>query len=596
MQSPESKSDKTAPKRLSISQIVHLVRERSFNEYTYTIFLAVTIGLLGGLGSVLFRYLILFFQYFFYGKGDMLSSASQLSWYYKILIPAIGGLIVGPIVYFFAREAGGHGVPEVMENVALKGGKIRPRVVIVKSLASAICLGSGGSAGREGPIVQIGSAIGSTLGQYFRVSSYTLKTMVGCGAAAGIAGTFNAPIAGVMFSLEVILGDFGASTFAPIVLSAVTATVITRAVLGDVPAFIVPEYELVSFYEIPFYTVLGIAVGLLALLFIFLLYRMEDGFEKIGIPAYLKAAIGGLLLGSIGILFPHVFGNGYEAIDMSLLGQLSWYLLLSLIFVKMLATSLTLGSGGSGGIFAPSLFMGGMAGGVMGKIAHGLFPTLTASPGAYSLVGMGAMVAAATHAPITAIIILFELTNDYKIILPIMTASVVATLTATLLQKESIYTLKLVRRGIDIKAGKETNILNSLLVKNAMNKKVEVIREDMPFKKLVQFVPNSKYTNFPIVDAKGKLTGIISLQDFREVIFEEHLEDLIVAKELATAEVITVTPDQNLNDALAKIGYRNIEQLPVVDKKDPRKIVGMLSRRDIISAYNKALLEKELKQ
>ena len=255
MQSPESKSDKTAPKRLSISRIVHLVRERSFNEYTYTIFLAVTIGLLGGLGSVLFRYLILFFQYFFYGKGDMLSSASQLSWYYKILIPAIGGLIVGPIVYFFAREAGGHGVPEVMENVALKGGKIRPRVVIVKSLASAICLGSGGSAGREGPIVQIGSAIGSTLGQYFRVSSYTLKTMVGCGAAAGIAGTFNAPIAGVMFSLEVILGDFGASTFAPIVLSAVTATVITRAVLGDVPAFIVPEYELVSFYEIPFYTI-----------------------------------------------------------------------------------------------------------------------------------------------------------------------------------------------------------------------------------------------------------------------------------------------------------------------------------------------------
>ena len=301
-------------------------------------------------------------------------------------------------------------------------------------------------------------------------------------------------------------------------------------------------------------------------------------------------------MGSIGILFPHVFGNGYEAIDMSLLGQLSWYLLLALIFVKMLATSLTLGSGGSGGIFAPSLFMGGMAGGVMGKIAHGLFPTLTASPGAYSLVGMGAMVAAATHAPITAIIILFELTNDYKIILPIMTASVVATLTATLLQKESIYTLKLVRRGIDIRAGKETNILNSLLVKNAMNKKVEVIREDMPFKELVQFVPNSKYTNFPIVDAKGKLTGIISLQDFREVIFEEHLEDLIVAKELATAEVITVTSDQNLGDALAKIGYRNIEQLPVVDKKDPRKIVGMLSRRDIISAYNKALLEKELKQ
>jgi CIC family chloride channel protein len=209
---------------------------------------------------------------------------------------------------------------------------------------------------------------------------------------------------------------------------------------------------------------------------------------------------------------------------------------------------------------------------------------------------MGAMVAGATHAPITAIIILFELTNDYKIILPIMTASVVATLTATLLQKESIYTLKLVRRGINIRSGKEMHIMESLLVKDAMTKKVEVIRENMPFKELIQFVPNSKYTNFPIVDAEGKLSGIISLQDFREVIFENHLEDLIVAKELATADVITITPDQNLSEALTKIGFRNIEQLPVVNKKDPRKIVGMLSRRDIISAYNKALLDKDLKQ
>lgn len=596
MQPPESKPDKTIPEPPFISRIIDSVRELSFNEYTYTILLSVAIGLLAGFGAVLFRDLILLFQSFFYGKGDILSLARALPWYSKIFIPAIGGLIVGPLVYFFAKEAKGHGVPEVMEAVALRGGKIRPRVVIVKSLASAICLGSGGAVGREGPIVQIGAAIGSTLGQYFKVSSFTLRTMVGCGAAAGIAATFNAPIAGVMFSLEVILGDFGASTFAPIVLSAVTATIVSRAVLGDFPAFIVPKYELVSFYEIPFYTILGIVAGLLSLLFMFLLYRMEDGFEKIGIPVYLKAAIGGLLLGIIGIFFPHVFGNGYETIDLSLLGQISWYVLFMLIFIKMLATSLTLGSGGSGGIFAPSLFMGAMAGGVLGKIVHGLFPSITASPGAYSLVGMGAMVAAVTHAPITAIIILFELTNDYKIILPIMTASVVATLTATLLKKESIYTLKLIRRGVNIRSGKEIHIMKSLYVKDAMNIKVEVIKEDMPFKELVQFVPNSKYTNFPIVDAKGKLSGIISLQDFREVIFEEHLEDLIVAKELATIEVITVTPDQNLSEALTKIGFRNIEQLPVVDDKDPRKIVGMLSRRDIISAYNKALLDKDLKQ
>ena len=395
MEPSKSKPDKIVPELSIITRVVDKLRELSLNEYTYTILFSIAIGLLGGFGAVLFRYLILFFQYFFYGEGDILSLASSLPWYSKVLIPAIGGLIVGPLVYFFAREAGGHGVPEVMETVALKGGKIRPRVVLVKSFASAICLGSGGSVGREGPIVQIGSAIGSTLGQYFRVSSFTLKTMVGCGAAAGISATFNAPIAGVLFSLEVILGDFGASTFAPIVLSAVTATIISRAVLGDFPAFIVPKYELVSFYEIPIYTLLGVIVGLLSLLFIFLLYRMEDGFEKMGFPPYLKAALGGLLLGIIGIFFPHVFGNGYESIDLSLLGQISWYLLFMLIFVKMLATSLTLGSGGSGGVFAPSLFIGAMAGGVLGKIVHGLFPSITASSGAYSLVGMGAMVAGA---------------------------------------------------------------------------------------------------------------------------------------------------------------------------------------------------------
>lgn len=595
MQSPESKSDKTIPDNF-ISRIVKSLRELSLNEYTYTILLSVAIGLLGGFGTVLFRYLILFFQHLFYGKGDMLSLVSALPWYYIILTPAIGGLLVGPLVYYFPREAKGDGVPEVMEAVALKGGKIKARVVVLRSLTSAICLGSGGAVGREGPIVQIGAAIGSTLGQYFKVSSDVLKTMVGCGAAAGIAAAFNAPIAGVMFALEIILGDFGVSTFAPVVLSAVTATIVSRAVFGNYPAFIAPKYELVSFYEVSFYTVLGIIIGLLALLFIFILSRMEDGFEGIGIPVYLKTVIGGLLLGSIGIFFPHVFGNGYETIDMSLLGQVSWYLLLALLFMKMLATSLTLGSGSSGGLFAPSLFMGAMAGGVLGKAVNWLFPTLTASPGAYSLVGMGAMIAGVTHAPITAIILLFELTNDYKIILPIMITSVVAALTATLLQKESIYTIKLAKKGINIRSGRETHMMKSVLVKDAMNKKVEVIREDMPFKELIQFVPNSRHTNFPVVDAEGKLSGIISLQDFREVIFEENLEDLIVVKELATAEVITVTPDQNLSDALTKIGFRNIEQLPVVDEEDPRKIVGMLSRRDIITAYNKALLEKKLKQ
>ena len=569
--------------------------ELKTNEHTIMAVLAFVVGLAGGFGAVGFRYLIDFFQNLAYGSSEeLLNVVLALPWYLKVWVPAAGGLVVGPLVYFFAREAKGHGVPEVMEAVALKGGVIRKRVVFVKILASAICISTGGSVGREGPIVQIGSAIGSTLGQMLKVSQDRMRTLVGCGAAAGIAATFNAPIAGAMFALEVVLGEFGLATFSPIVISSVVATAVSRAFLGDIPAFIVPAYELVSVWEFPMYLVLGIFCAVVGVAFTKVLYLGEDLFDDLKFPEYLKAIIGGMILGAGGLFFPQVLGVGYGAIDLALMQKLAWWLLLVLSVVKILATSITIGSGGSGGIFAPSLFLGVMAGGFFGAVVHQLFPTVTASPGAYSIVGMGAVVSATTHGPLSAILILFEMTGNYKIILPLMLSCIVATIFAGQLMKDSIYTLKLSRRGIDIREGKEVNVLKSMFVKDVMNRDVETIAEGSAWVEMTDKISKSKFNSFPVLNGENKLSGILSFNDYHEAIFDEDLKHLVVAKDLASENVMTVSVDDNLYAALEKISRKDFSTMPVVSPDDPAELVGIVTRRDIIGAYEKAVLKKSL--
>ena len=569
--------------------------ELTTNEHNIMAVLAVVVGLAGGFGAVGFRYLINFFQNLAYGSSEeLLNVVLALPWFLKVWVPAAGGLVVGPLVYFFAREAKGHGVPEVMEAVALKGGVIRKRVVFVKILASAISISTGGSVGREGPIVQIGSAIGSALGQMLKVSQDRMRTLVGCGAAAGIAATFNAPIAGAMFALEVILGEFGLATFSPIVISSVVSTAVSRAFLGDIPAFIVPTYELVSVWEFPLYLVLGIFCAVVGVIFTKVLYRVEDLFDDFKFPEYLKAIVGGVILGAGGLFFPQVLGVGYGAIDLALMQELAWWLFLVLVVVKILATSITIGSGGSGGIFAPSLFMGVMAGGFFGAVVHHLFPTLTASPGAYSIVGMGAVVSATTHGPLAAILILFEMTGNYKIILPLMLSCIVATIFAGQLMKESIYTLKLIRRGIDIREGKEVNVLRSMFVRDVMNRDVETIAEGSALAEMTDKISKSKYNSFPVLDAENKLAGILSFNDYSQAIFDEDLKDLVVAKDLMSENAVTVSVDDDLYTALGKISRKDFSTMPVVSPDDPAELVGIVTRRDIIGAYEQAVLKKSL--
>jgi len=557
--------------------------------------LAIIVGLAGGFGAIGFRYLIDFVQTVAYGSGGTLLDVVQsLPWDRRVWVPAAGGLLVGPLVYFLAREAKGHGVPEVMEAVALKNGVIRKRIVLIKSLASAVCIGTGGSVGREGPIVQIGSAIGSTLGQVLKLSVGRMKILVGCGAAAGIAATFNAPIAGSMFALEIILGDFALATFSPIVISAVVATAVSRHFLGDVPAFIVPSYELISAWELPIYALLGVFCAVVAVSFTRGLYKIEDLFDAFKFPEYLKAVLGGMILGVIALYFPQILGVGYGGIDLALGQKLAWWLMLLLVLCKIVATSITIGSGGSGGIFAPSLFVGAMAGGFFGSVAHGIFPEVTASPGAYSIVGMGAVVAGTTHGPLSAILILFEMTGNYQIILPLMIACIISNLASGQFLKDSIYTLKLGRRGVNIRAGKEVNVLKSIPAKDVMNPKPETMPENLRLGQITEKIIKSKYNSFPIVDEGNHLTGILSFVDYHDATFDENLKDLVVAKDLATLDVVTVSQDDNLYDALEKITLKDFAILPVVSPDDPLQLVGILTRSDIIGAYNKAVTKKSL--
>ncbi|MDH3889997.1 MAG: chloride channel protein [candidate division Zixibacteria bacterium] len=558
------------------------------------ILLAVFVGLATAFGAMGFTWLIRYFNDLAFGLTDQILTEAVGARGFKFwlpLIPMVGGLLVGPIVYLFAREAKGHGVPEVMNAVARLGGIIRARVAVAKTIASAICIGSGGSAGREGPIVQIGSAIGSTVGQMFRMSGDRVRILVGCGAAAGISAVFNAPIAGVIFSLEVILGDFAIKTFSPVILSSVVASVVTRSFMGDHPAFTVPSYSLVSAWEIPLYVVMGAAMGGGGVIFTRTLTWFEDMFEKLKITDWTKPAVGGLMLGCIAIFYPQVLADGYETISLTLHGQLGVSLLLLLIVLKLLATSFTLGSGNSGGIFAPSLFMGAVGGGAFGFLVNYLFPGTVATPGAYALVGMAGMVAAATHAPITAMLIIFEMTSDYRIILPLMVTVVFAALIAGKLFEHSVYTIKLARRGIDIRGGKDINVLRSHKVSEIMDSKFETLSAATPLLSIFHAIERSSDSYFIVLDSAEQLRGVLSFQDIRSLMSEHTLDHLVIAQDVVNPETAVLLADDTLETAYRMFNLRDLRLIPIVVAGDEKKVIGVLRRDELLGYYNKQLIE-----
>ncbi len=554
---------------------------------------AVIVGVGTGCGTIAFIWMIEFFDKLFFGTGG--EYLGFLGSYYVILLPAIGGFLIGPVIYYVAPEAKGHGVPEVMTAIATCGGRIRPVVVLAKAICSAITIGSGGSVGREGPIVQIGSALGSTIGQYFKLNERRIITLVAAGAAAGIAATFNAPIAGVMFALEVILAEFGVRAFGTIVIASVTASVVSRAALGDNPAFEVPRsFYLHSPWELVLYLGLGVLSAGGSLAYIKCLYFLEDLFDNWKFPEPLKPAVGGVLLGVVGFLVPHSFGTGFTTIADTLRGNVMLTSLLVLFVAKLLATSFTLGSGASGGVFAPALFMGAVLGGAYGQVAHQLFPGITETSGAYAMVGMAAVFAGSARAPITAIIILFEMTQDYRMILPLMFATVVSTALSQRYEPESIYTLKLTRRGLDVRAKKDENLMSAILVEEAMTPASELttLTPDTSLMELAFWFQESGQHGFVVVNEAGDLHGIVTLSDLERTMARDSIQDKTVADICATDVMITY-PDETLDDALRHFGSIQVGRLPVVDRRDQHKLLGLLDRGDVIRTYSNIQVDKQ---
>jgi CIC family chloride channel protein len=557
--------------------------------------LALLTGAGAGAGAVAFRYMIEGFTLLFTGHGDYsLAGHAGNPWlgvgsWFVIGAPVVGGLIYGPLVSRFAPEARGHGVPEVMYAVNRLGGRMRPQVPIVKSLASALCIGSGGSVGREGPIVQIGSALGSVTGQLLRVSESQLRLLVACGAAGGIAATFNAPIAGVFFALELILRNFETRSFGLVVLSSVTADAVGRAAFGSHPFLTLPGFSFSSPLELVLYAGLGVLASGVGLGFVRVLYSGEDVADRLWHgPEWLRPAVGGVLLGLLLLAVPQMYGVGYPVLEHAVAGHYVIAVLLGLLAAKVLATSLTMWIGGSGGVFAPSLFMGAMLGSAYGAIAHDALPHLAHNAGAYGLVGMGAVFAAAARAPITAVLIIFELTGDYRVILPLMIAVIVATALANAATRDTIYTLKLRRRGIDIDTPAEAGLMARITVAEALDELPAPLAPDQPLREIIDRFAADRASALPVIDKDGTLLGVVSAGDVEQAAAGSTPTRTARALVHETPELRV---DQSLEEAVWRLGASDDEGLPVLDEKGEH-VVGWLTHRRLLDAYRKHLTER----
>jgi CIC family chloride channel protein len=551
--------------------------------------LALAVGAGAGLGAVAFRWLITGATQLFAGTQDYAGTHGHpahpgLVWlgpWFIVLAPAIGGLLYGPLVSRFAREARGHGVPEVMYAVAQRGGRIAGRVAVVKALASALCIGSGGSVGREGPIVQIGSALGSWIGRFARVPEARLRTLVACGSAAGIAATFNAPIAGVMFALELLLRDFAAEAFGIVVLSAVTASVVGRAVFGNTPFLHLPPFSLVSPVEYGLYAGLGLVAGLVGILFTRILYAVEDVCDWAWRgPEWARPAAGGLLLGLVLLVLPQLYGVGYPVLQSGVEGRYALGFLLVLMLGKMVATSLTIGIGGSGGVFAPSLFIGAMLGAAFGGIAHAVIPAMTGPIGAYALVGMGAVFAGAARAPITAVLIMFELTGEYAIILPLMLAIVVASGISHWLSRDTVYTLKLRRRGVDLQTHAGDWRLRTVRVEDVMLALPPALPADLALPQAARALLTGEHPVLPVID-RSRLLGVVSARAVSEALANDTETKGITVGHLAELPP-AVTTGTMLADALESLVTSDATGVPVVDAD--RQLLGWLTHQAVLRA------------
>ena len=564
--------------------------------------IAACIGVVTGISIIIFRTIVGGIEKYFFEGGKAMLGVYDGGWHILLLplLPLTGMILLIPLSLLFPGEVNGYGFPKFLRKVNLEGGYIQARTIFIKLISTALTIGTGNSAGVEGPIAAIGGAIGSQIGQTSKVSGARMTVYIAAGCAGGIAGIFNAPLAGIFFASEIVLlGTFEISSFSALVIASAISTVVTRAWYGENPAFSIPAYQLVNpFVELPLYTLMAVIAGLVAVFYVRIFYYIRDKYNALPIHAQLKPLTGALIIGIMGMAFPQIMGNGYNFIESILNGSGTFFVLLALIFCKIIATSITLGSGGAGGTFAPTLFIGAMIGGTFGHLVNIVFPNMTANPGAYATVGIGAFLAASTHAPMTAIFLLFEMTGNYMIIIPVMLTSIISTMIAKKFNRDSIDTVDFSREGIDIHEGRETSIMKSIRVGKAITEDVDFISEKANINQLLEiFCISTGHFYFPVVDDSGKMTGIVSMQDVKNILYKKNAERVCYLVEgICSRNVVMLTPDDSLFTAMRLFDIKGIEEIPVVESLENKWVLGMLRRRDVIAAYNHEALKKGINE
>ncbi|MBU8911670.1 MAG: chloride channel protein [Desulfobacterales bacterium] len=566
------------------------------------LFYFVLIGIIAGCGAIVFHYLCGLGMHFFldlmagYRPGSpagehllLPHTQTPFNRWILLILPALGGLISGWLVYTFAPEAEGHGTDAAIDAYHHKGGLIRGRIPIIKTIASTITLTTGGSGGREGPIAQIGAGFGSFLATKFKLSKRERRIMMAAGIGAGVGSIFRAPLAGALFAAEVLYRDpdFESEVIIPAGISSVVAYCSFCLVFGWGSLFDSPNFKFQNPLELGPYLALAGVLVLTAILYIKVFYGVIDLFKKMSIPNHFKPAIGGLLTGIIGFFLPYTLAFGYGITQQAIFNQVAIPTLIALALGKIFTTSFSIGSGGSGGVFGPSIVIGGAMGGAVGKLFHLLIPSVVTSPGSFVIVGMAGFFAAASNTPISTIIFISEMTNSYHLLLPSL---LVCSICYLLSQKWTIFENQ-VKSRIDSPAHAGEfmmDILQTIKVGNLRHliKEVRCVNEDMAFSEFKKIFSSTKQHYFPVINSQGDLSGIFSSNDIREVIFTPHIEQLVVMKDIMVSDLILTTPSEDLNTVLLKLTQKNIDALPVMEEYDSGRLIGLIYRRDIISYYN----------
>ena len=566
--------------------------------------LAAGVGLLAGLVAFgLYRLIGLFTNVFFFHRfsAELASVRCNQLGPWVVVIPVLGGIVVGLLAKFGTSKIKGHGIPEAMEAVLFNRSRIEPRVAILKPLSAALAIGTGGPFGAEGPIIQTGGALGSLVGQLMHTTAAERKVLLACGAAAGMSATFNTPIAGVILAIELLLFEFKSRSFIPLVIASTLATTIHLQLLGSGPMFEVAALDFGIPRALPFYLLLGVVCGLAAVAFSKALYWTEDQFEKLPVDELWWPAIGALGLGIIGYFVPRVLGVGYDTIGDILNARLALGLLLVVLLAKSAALVISLGSGTSGGLLAPMFMSSAAMGGAFAMLLNWIFPALHLSPGAFALVAMGAVFGAASRATLAFIIFAFEITRDYNSVLPLMLVSVLADgIAMGLMPRASIMTEKLARRGLHIHQEYETDILRQVKVREMMDVAAPTISAQTTVSELAERIARrdvevSRHQALLVVDDDGKLETVITRGDILRAL-ESDPSGASSVLAAGSPDVIVTYPDETLSEAVHKMLRYSVGRLPVVERGNRRKILGCLGRSNVMAAHLRRMDEEHVRE